>query len=284
MLPFFKIISPRTLREGEVMQDNRLKRLNDNDTVRVGKVWVKASQMPEALARFTRLVFCLTDLEDHPYSLRGSSASIRWNGHHLSFLCGHQIEGFAADKIVVPLDREGKRLVSGTTLMRMMPSDGYDGEEFGDVRAMHFRPIDHPGINLDRSFFDFLEADMWHGDRESTFVVFGYPTSLRELEHAEPNYALSHIKVKLTVNAARYLQPSHALGVHAIELQRTTDHSTDGLSGGPVYILGEDAQGVFLGFAGMILRGSDTSSIVHFLEAQILLQFLRRIAADTHAI
>ena len=36
---------------------------------------------------------------------------------------------------------------------------------------------------------------------------------------------------------------------------------------------------VYLGFAGVILRGRDTSNLLHFLEARILMQFMRRQAA-----
>ena len=121
---------------------------------------------------------------------------------------------------------------------------------------------------------------MWHGDREPTFIIYGYPTSLREFEFAEPTYALSHIKVLQTVIAARYLRPSQALGVHALEMQRTGSHSSDGLSGGPVFQLGQDAQGFFCGFAGLVIRGSDKSEILHFIDGKLLMQFMKRIAME----
>jgi hypothetical protein len=179
----------------------------------------------------------------------------------------------------MPLDQDGKVLVSGSTYVEMIPNAENKGEEFGDLCAMHFRPEDYRETNVDRAFFDINEADNWHGDTESAFLVYGYPTSLRNLEHAEPSYALSHLKVTQIVTTGKYVRPSHAIGVHVIEMQRTGNYSSDGLSGGPVFQLGEDAQGFYCGFAGVILRGSDTSSLLHFLEARILMQFMRRQAA-----
>ncbi len=50
--------------------------------------------------------------------------------------------------------------------MQMKPADGYNAEEFADICAMLFRPEDYQYPNIDRAFFEVLEADMWHGDRE----------------------------------------------------------------------------------------------------------------------
>jgi len=162
----------------------------------------------------------------------------------------------------------------------MVPSVENNGEEFGDLCAMHFKPEDYRQTNVDRAFFDINEADNWHGNRESLFLVYGYPTSLRNLEYAEPSYALSHVNVTQIVTTGKYVRPSNAMGVHVIEMQRRTgNYSSDGLSGGPVFQLSEDAQGFYCGFAGLILRGSDTSDLLHFLEARILMQFMRRQAA-----
>lgn len=255
-------------------------RLNDRASLRIGKIWVRAGDLPESLSRFTRLVFCLTKLEDHPYSLRGSAASLKWRGQHLAFLCNHQIKGFEPGEVVVPLDQEGKVLVSGSTFMQMKPTDGYEAEEFGDLCAIHFRPGDYQNANVERAFFELLESDMWQGDRESTFIIYGYPTSLRNLEHAEPSYCLSQIKVKQVVTAARYVRPSQALNVHVLEMQGTGNYSSDGLSGGPVFQLGQDARGFFCGFAGIVLRGGESSKLLHFLDARVVIQFMKRIAAE----
>jgi hypothetical protein len=59
-------------------------------------------------------------------------------------------------------------------------------------------------------------------------------------------------------------------------MHRKGDYASDGLSGGPVFHLGQDAQGFYCGFAGVVLRGSDTSNLIQFLDVRVMLQFLRR--------
>jgi hypothetical protein len=40
--------------------------------------------------------------------------------------------------------------------------------------------------------------------------------------------------------------------------------------------LGQDAQGFYCGFAGIVLRGSESSNLIHFLDVRVMLQFPRR--------
>src|ERR1700688_2966093 len=115
-----------------------------------------------------------------------------------------------------------------------------------DTRPAKYGP---PQINL--GFFDIKGADVWRGDPQTTFLVFGYPTSLRSVEIDDINGALAGLKVKMIATSATYDQTSRAAGLHAIKLQRSGDYTSDGLSGGTVYHVGEDAQGFYCGFAGL---------------------------------
>jgi hypothetical protein len=116
-----------------------------------------------------------------------------------------------------------------------------------------------------------MEADAWRGDPDSTFMLFGYPTSLRKVDYDTPG-----ISVKQIVTSAKYRSASRAASVHSIEMLRTGDYSSDGLSGSPIFHLGEDARGFYCGFAGVILGGSESSNIIHFLDVRLMLQFLKR--------
>jgi hypothetical protein len=65
-----------------------------------------------------------------------------------------------------------------------------------DVCAMHFNPADYGEPQLERRFFEIKGADVWNGEPQTTFLVYGYPTSLRELGVDEVSGALNDIKVK----------------------------------------------------------------------------------------
>ncbi len=243
-----------------------------NSALRIGRTWIPARQVPDALKRYARAVFCHNHSEQHPYSLRGTATGLRWRNRCMLFWCKHQTVGYAPNDVIVPMDSEGKFLISGSTFVQMVPQIPSHDEEFFDLCGMHYEPASYgASSNVERGFFELIEADVWRGDPDSTFMLFGYPTSLRKVDYDAPSIALKQI-----VTSAIYRSASRAASVHAIEMARTLDFSVDGLSGGAVFHLGQDAQGFYCGFAGVILRGSETSNLVHFLDVRVMLQFLRR--------
>jgi hypothetical protein len=171
--------------------------------------------------------------------------------------------------------------VSGTRFIRLNDLPEFDGQEITDVCAMHFDPAEYGEPKLERGFFNVGAADVWNGESETTFLVYGYPTQLRELSIDEISGALDGIKVKMTANAGLYSYASSAAGVHAISLERSGNYSSDGLSGGTVFHVGEDASGFYCGFTGIVLRGSDASKIVHFMDPQLIRHFFRFNAGTT---
>jgi hypothetical protein len=252
-----------------------MKRIGPGSSVRVGSIWVPVAQLPYVLAPFTKLLFCLTGSDAHPYSLRGSATGLKFQGQHLLFCCAHQIADRLPGDVVVPVDKSGRELVSGTRLIRLNELPEFEGEEAVDVCAMHFQPADYSEPQLERGFFDIKGADIWNGEPDTTFLVYGYPTQLRNLGVDDISGALNDIKVKMTATAGHYSHQSLAAGVHGITLERSGAYSSDGLSGGAVFHLAEDARGFYCGFAGIVLRGSDTSNIIHFMDTRLIRQFFR---------
>jgi hypothetical protein len=184
-----------------------IKKVPTDACIRTGSIWYPVRSLSAALARHTKLVFCLTGSEAHPYSL-------------------------------------------------------LDPAKYGPSR-------------VELGFFDIKGADVWSGDPQTTFLVFGYPTSLRSVEIDDVSGALAGLKVKMIATSATYDQTFRATGVHAIKLQRSGDYSSDGLSGGTVYHVGEDAQGIYCGFAGLVIRGGETSDILHFIDARAIYAFFQ---------
>ena len=75
------------------------------------------------------------------------------------------------------------------------------------------------------------------------------------------------------VVSGRHCQASQASWVHEAKMIRTEKFPADGMSGGPVFHIGRDAQGLFIGLAGTIMRGSATSETFHFIDTGFLRQF-----------
>lgn len=164
-------------------------------------------------------------------------------------------------------------MIGGTQFIQLSPFvPELEGEDMLDVCATHFDPKRYGEPPIERGFFDIGGADVWSGVRENSLLVFGYPTSLRKIQIDDLG-ALESLKFSLTVTSARYSHPSSAKGLHAIHLQRKGEHTSDGLSGGTLYQVGEDAQGFYCGFAGLILRGSNSSNNLYFMDPRLISDF-----------
>jgi hypothetical protein len=239
--------------------------------VRVGRLWIPGKQVEQTLARYGKLLFCINHSDEHPYSLVGSATAVRLNGECLLFCCHHQIKDYPPDDVVISTDKTGTILVSSSAIVWRESTPGDVDEEYHDLRAMKFEPTNYVGANMGPEFFDLQKNDCWNGDKESTFFLFGYPTSLRNVD-----YEIPHINVQQIVTSASYVEPSNARGLHRLRMSRLSGFSSDGLSGAPVFHLSEDAKGFFAGFAGIVTRGSESSEIIHFLDARQLTPFFQK--------
>ena len=173
-----------------------IKKVPSDASIRIGSIWFPVRNLPAALARHTKLVFCLTGSDDHPYSLRGSATGLKFQDRHLLFCCGHQIANIEPRNVVIPLDKEGRTLISGQQMVSLDHVQELLGEEILDLTAMRFDPAKYGPSPVDLGFFDIRGSDVWNGDPQTTFLVFGYPTSLRSVEIDDVSGALSGLKSK----------------------------------------------------------------------------------------
>lgn len=176
-------------------------------------------------------------------------------------------------------DASGKNLISGSKLVTVTPQRHNEGEEILDVSAMRYDPADYFKPNLKHKFFDAIEDDMWKGSADSHFFLYGYPSKYVNLKYDDEK--LQAIDTKKIVTSAKYIAKSAARYVHRIEMTRLTQVDSDGLSGGPVFHLGKDNKGFYIGLAGMILRGSSTSDFLHMVDASFLLRVLKEMERDS---
>jgi hypothetical protein len=190
------------------------------------------------------------------------------------FCCRHQFQGYQPENVVIPLDKSAEILISGSTFVWRHETAANRDEDYLDVCAMKFVPENYNAANLEQGFLSVSEADCWNGSKDAHFLLFGYPTNLRNVDYDEP-----HIQVQQVVTSAVFRNGTSSEGVFRLEMTRTKNFSSDGLSGGPVFHLGEDSRGFFVGFAGIIMRGSDTSEFLHMLGAQHILQFFKMSAS-----
>jgi hypothetical protein len=238
--------------------------------VRIGSLWMPGKQVETALGRYTKQLFCLTHHNEYPYAFLGSATAVRVNNRCFTVWCRHQTKEYAPDDVTIPIEG-GKTLISGSRYLYIVADESNKEEDFLDLCAMEFIPENYGSAHLEKAFFELIGAECWMGNTDATFFLFGFPTERRIVEYEVP-----HVHVSQVVTSGRYERPTNSQGLHCLEMTRTTKFAADGLSGGPVYHLARDNKGYFIGLAGIIMRGGESSDYIHFLDARFLTMLLKR--------
>ena len=188
--------------------------------VRIGKLWVPGRQSEKVLANYTKQTFCLTGHASYPYSFLGSATAVRFGERCFVLWCQHQTREYAPNDITIPIEG-GTTLVSGSRLLFVKEDERSADEEFKDLQAMEFVPENYRSPNLEAAFFPLREGDVWKGNPDANFYVFGYPTELRSVD-----YELAVTRASPISNLRETKIPFEAGGRH--DHQRTTSRGHEG--------------------------------------------------------
>ena len=235
--------------------------------VRIGKLWVPGRHTETVLANYTKQTFCLTGDEQYPYSFLGSATAVRFGDRFFLLWCRHQTKEFAPNDVTIPIEG-GKTLVSGSRLLFVNDDESSADEEYKDLYAMEFVPENYQSPNLEAAFFPLSEADVWKGNPDANFYLFGYPTQMRSVD-----YELPHVHVRQIVTTGEYAGLSQARYVHSLKITGKGTFTQDGMSGGPVYHIAKDGHGFFIGLVGIMVRGGNQR--IYFIDVRFVLSLLR---------
>jgi hypothetical protein len=179
--------------------------------VRTGKLWIPARHTETTLSNYTKQTFCLNGHETYPYSFLGSAPAVRFGNKCFILWCQHQTKGYHPNDVTIPIEG-GKTLISGS-VHHVVNEDASNAEEdYKDPCAMRFMPNNYNSPNLEAAFFPLHEGDVWKGNHDANFYLFGYPTELRRVEYDEP-----HVHVRQVVTTADYSHASNARYLHSPE-------------------------------------------------------------------
>lgn len=230
-------------------------------SLRIGSIIVPARTAEQTAHRYCKQIFAHTDYATYPYSLLGSAICIKFDGITSLLCCKHQIEGIDGDKISI-VHRPDNVTISAS-LFRTL--NGHDDLDISDICALHFRLDDYNINNLNSWFFPLEKENSWPNGAIGKFFVIGYPSSLQAA-----GFSADQIASRALVITAEYDGSSSSPHLHRLVMDNNTGYGSDGLSGSPVFYIGVDSDGFFVGLAGMIQRGSATSSILYFFDIDIL--------------
>jgi hypothetical protein len=253
---------PRTIFELEALRELK--------SVKVSAIWHDPGSVESFLERYCKHILCLTGSDEHPYSLRGSGTALKINGNHFLYCCDHQISDFEADKIAIRPHTGDKTVITASHMLCPVIEEHNKDSDYIDIRALEYRPEDYSIANLSSEFFDVRDDNILPVNKTDHFLAYGYPS---ELQDAYADDDSPSINARVVYVNGVYDGASKSPYVHRMKMRRKRTFNADGMSGGPVFYLGRNDKGFFIGIAGVTIRGSTTSEWLHFVEARALLNF-----------
>ncbi|CAM2886322.1 hypothetical protein JHFBIEKO_2540 [Methylobacterium mesophilicum] len=245
-------------------------------SVRIGALSYDASQAEHVLQRYCKHIFVLNDSDDYPYSFRGSGTALRFGDQHFVFCCGHQFPDLEPDVIAIRPVVAQDKTITASSLLRPQATEENAGDDLLDMRAFEFVPANYAIPNLGSDFLSLDETSLWPaGTRKpDRFLVFGYPYGRQDVDFDE-----RHVTARVTSVNGTYEGRSASPGVHRLLMERVEAFDPDGMSGGPVFYVGGTGGAFFIGFAGVVIRGSARSEILHFVDASVIRNFAATVPA-----
>jgi hypothetical protein len=233
-------------------------------SVRIGDLIVPGRSVERVLQKYCKHLFIHTGDMQFPYQFFGSGVAIKTERKHFILCCGHQIDQFDPETVTIR-SAPTNVTISGSRLIKPTLTDENEDSDWVDARAMEYE-VDRYGIaNLSQEFFPTNTNNIWPSSYAGTFILYGYPTERQDID-----YSIPHITARATTVKGDYDGASASPHVHRLRMDRKVIFDADGMSGGAVFYLGENTEGYFVGFAGMIIRGGARSEYVHFIEASFL--------------
>ncbi len=221
---------------------------------------------------------------EFPYWGKGSSVLLANSNHYYWITAKHVITnmGGSADMLrIFPAD--GSRISLPFNESYLINSEGLEDEDYKDIYALRIdltefeENCDAPLTAQD------IEVGMLAAEElavNDELWIIGYPS--------ENNYVdFNSCAIKNTRSVIRAIYQSNSLSQHCHTARVETTVSLtsyDGLSGSPVFFLKtlmkDEQQIKFPFFVGMILRGTATSSLVHFVSSSVIERLIQLAEID----
>jgi len=221
---------------------------------------------------------------DFPYWGKGSSFLLANSSHYYWITARHVITnmGGSADMLrIFPAD--DSRISLPFNESYLINAEGLEDEDYKDIYALRIdlsefeENGDTPLTALD------IEAGMLDAEKLSVndeIWIIGYPSESNSVD-----FDSCAIKNTRSVIRATYQGNSLSQHCHTARIETSINLSSyDGLSGSPVFFLKTGLNGEqqirFPSFVGMLLRGTATSSLVHFVSSSVIERLIQQAEID----
>ena len=230
-----------------------------------------ADQVLSRLRNCVRPVMFDTLSPDAPFGVKGSAFLVGYRGMMCAVTARHVVSGCPSDKLLI-CPTPNSAAVRWSQFWTL-ENDAHDVDST-DLCIGRMDFANHSAraqrqamlVNLDQ-----LKANWWPGRHASRFFTCGFPS-----DRTEVSYERLEAKVAQVFLAGSYVGEALANGVHTVRVENPLGVDFDGLSGSPVFCM-ESALGMTkpIQFCGVAIRGTASSRLIHFLEADTVLRGLR---------
>jgi len=243
--------------------------LHNNTSVLDGR-WI-------AFRKTARQVLLHTGAEDAPFATSGTYFLVTYEDRLFAVTARHVVGNNPPEKLLLIVS--DKTVIPARVLEQIDPSDEIGGGLdllIYDLDVRHFNTKQrrsccaYPLLVTEPSWL------LWR--RTAAYFLFGYPLKYTTMEYGQRT---TRTETQQWFCEATYNGESEIAHCHRLLLRdpkRIGD--LNGLSGAPVFALvpsrGGDSRPLF---AGVVLRGSASSGLVHFLGAEAIRQILDEIRA-----
>ncbi|MDH3973285.1 MAG: serine protease [Deltaproteobacteria bacterium] len=221
---------------------------------------------------------------DFPYWGKGSSFLLANSNHYYWITAKHVITnmGGAADMLrIFPAD--DSRISLPFNENYLIKAEGLDDEDYKDIYALRVDLSEFEGNGDAPLTAQDIEAGIMTAEELSgndELWIIGYPSESNFVD-----FDSCTIKNTRSVIRATYQGNSLSQHCHTAKIDTTIRLSDyDGLSGSPVFflktVMNGEQQIQFPLIVGMLLRGTATSSLVHFVSSSVIKRLLQLAETD----
>lgn len=210
------------------------------------------------------------DDEQYPYWFGGTCFLCRYGEKLYAVTAKHCLRDKAKDQVRIQRRPNSPTFITLSGLFTQNPSSLHREDPDQDDWAV-LEALD-PAEQHDDDLVQPLDLDVVPDAAlpptdQHRFLVRGYPKKICRIE-----YDACAIKWQAFLGSATYRErPSWSRFCHTVVIDDVSGvESIDGLSGSPLFLVETRPRPHVFAFAGLALRGSKESSLLHFLEARVV--------------
>lgn len=231
-----------------------------NTAIRVGRLFVPANSLSNALFRYVEPALFFSDL-DYPYEFTksGSLTRVKYNDRYFALVCAHQVTavGYNYDQLFLRDPRSNTLLSSHEAFSQ---TDLQDAREDLDLLVFEFTQIVDAGDLPSNFWYDLdLERKWERLPLPNRVLCIGYPSEVNAIDYELPRYAAKAVTV--------WGRPAKSALSRRVAFTPESSPIYDpaGMSGGAVFAITIEENEPLVFFAGLLTEA--TKSVFNFVSA-----------------